>query len=174
MRDFRITYNNHWYEGKETGAMKVTLGLNLDWKVQEKFLGGISGRNLSRRKGMGVGRDKGSACMKVQREEAWGVQRPGEGQDWSLRRRVACCKSKKGGWRQNMWSRGSHVKHFVFYGECNGTPLKGYGVRRRQDLKGFVRSLRCRVGLGLERSKSGSRGISGKIIAAIQRRDNDG
>lgn len=123
---------------------------------------------------MGVGRDKGSACMKVQREEAWGIQRPWEGQDWSLRSRVACCKSKKGGRRQNIWSRGSRVKHFVFYGECNGTPLKGYGVRRQQDLKGFVRSLRCCVGLGLERSKSGSRGISGKIIAAIQRRDNDG
>lgn len=123
---------------------------------------------------MGVGGDKGFVCMKAQREEARGIQRPWEGQDWSLRSSVACCKSKEGGRGQNLLSRGSRAKHFVFYGECNGTPLKGYGVRRWQDLKGFVRPLRCCVGLGLERSKSGSRGISWKIIAAIQRRDNDG
>lgn len=112
--------------------------------------------------------------MKAQREEAWSIQRPWEGQYWSLGSKVACCKSKEGGRRQNMWNLGGHVKHFVFYGKCNGKPLKGYRVRCLQDLMDLSDLSGCCVGMELERSKSGSRGISWKIIAAIQRRDNDG
>lgn len=80
-------------------------------------------------------------CEVSEEESEWSIQRPWEGQYWSLWSKVAFCKSKEGGRRQNLQSLGGHIKHFVFYGKCSGKPLKGYKVRCLRDLMGFVRFL---------------------------------
>lgn len=85
--------------------------------------------------------------VKVQGEEsAGGVQRPWEDQCWNPGSKVACCMSRKGSSRQNMWSFVGYIKHFVFYCKWNEEQLKGYSLGCPYILMGFVRKLRLMFG----------------------------
>lgn len=83
---------------------------------------------------MSVGEIKDQHMIRAQGEEGsgeesgWNIQRPWEGQCWSLGGKVACCETRDGGSRQNTWNLVGNVKHLVFYCKCNGKPLKEYHI----------------------------------------------